>query len=831
MKLLRLFYILFACMQCVLSQANVAHQDVRQALGMNPIPVERRLNELDGLSHHHATGIVQDKEGCIWVGTWNGICRFDGRRFVTFKPQPGDGSTMGVNRIKEIRIKGDKIYCNVEFNCFIYDIRQGKFVDAHKPWAEVVSEEGLLHQDTKHLRSKEGVMWNIDSLGVRMMYHRPCYVKRLLWQPGCQVRTLFRDKDGLIWVCSRDDRSVRFYDAKMQLLGFLGADGMLHQEKTRFLSAVYTICQTTDGTLWLGCKPGGLMRLYKIGIGKYKVQQIKNEINGSTVGKEVYAIQQDRWGRLWVGTMDHGLFCIVHPASKEAKVQYVPYTMQEIAGKYKSLRTMLITRHDELLLGTTQGLFVAQLGKAIPNSLSFVLHQREGDRVSSLSNSSIMYMLQDAKQRLFVCTEGGGVNFIEKEPRLINPHLDFVHFNRQDLMDDCIASAFTYGNFMWFVGTNDLSGANLANHLFLYFDHKNWNESLLFSDAVPLWLGRGCWLFGVMDGLVVIDMDALFRCSKAPRIVLTRVLIENNELREAVSACDTIRLDETQRNLSVDFAALDYKHSTSLQYRFRLDNGDWINLEHNNTVTLLNLTPGTHHLCLESKLFSGYWANNVKQITIIVKPTIWQTTFAKVLYVVFTLLIIGLVWHVVKVIRSLRTKQKRLLDSYLDLLEQYDQSKQIKLATEEKKQQPSTEEILPREQTTTETEAASNDMQLTEEDKLFMQKVVEYVEQNMDNSDMSVVSLSESLGMSKSKLNRKLKSLLGITPKEFITKARMNRAVSMLEHTQLSVKEIAYDCGFSDQNYFGKSFRSVYGVSPSEYRQEKVGCEPKLPNV
>ena len=109
---------------------------------------------------------------------------------------------------------------------------------------------------------------------------------------------------------------------------------------------------------------------------------------------------------------------------------------------------------------------------------------------------------------------------------------------------------------------------------------------------------------------------------------------------------------------------------------------------------------------------------------------------------------------------------------------------------------------------------------LSEEDQRFMQCVVEFVEQHIDNSDLSVTELAAKLNVSKSGLNRKLKSLLGVAPKEFINKARMNRAVALLHHSDLPVKEIAYRCGFCDQNYFGKCFRAAMGVSPSEYRQK-----------
>ena len=370
---------------------------------------------------------------------------------------------------------------------------------------------------------------------------------------------------------------------------------------------------------------------------------------------------------------------------------------------------------------------------------------------------------------------------------------------------------------------------------------------------------------GLMDGLVLVDMDLLTKRTKAPRIVLTRVSVEEGEMMEAVSASDTICLDETERNVKIEFAAIDYANPQSISYRFQLDDGVWNTLENSHTVTLLNLSPGTHTLRVESKLPTGQWAGNVKVVTICVKPTIWQTTTAKVLYVLLALLFIYTVVYVTRTIRASHRKQRELLGLYLDLMERYDKEKHLVVAVKaagadktaveveakvaEKKEtaekttaEKTTAEKIAAEKTTIETataetmaeEAAVADVQqplqadsrsvgeesLSEEDQRFMQCVVEFVEQHIDNSDLSVTELAAKLNVSKSGLNRKLKSLLGVAPKEFINKARMNRAVSLLRHSDLPVKEIAYRCGFSDQNYFGKCFRAAMGVSPSEYRQK-----------
>ncbi len=335
---------------------------------------------------------------------------------------------------------------------------------------------------------------------------------------------------------------------------------------------------------------------------------------------------------------------------------------------------------------------------------------------------------------------------------------------------------------------------------------------------------------GLMDGLVLMDMDRLTKRTKAPRIVLTRVSVEEGEMMEAVSAHDTICLDETERNVKIEFAAIDYANTQSISYRFQLDDGVWNTLENSHTVTLLNLSPGTHTLRVESKLPTGQWAGNVKVVTIFVKPTIWQTTTAKVLYVLLALLFIYTVVYVTRTIRSSHRKQRELLGQYLDLMEKYDKEKHLVVDVKavradktavEVAEKAAEETVVADSQQPLQADSCSvGEESLSEEDQRFMQCVVEFVEQHIDNSDLSVTELAAKLNVSKSGLNRKLKSLLGVAPKEFINKARMNRAVALLHHSDLPVKEIAYRCGFSDQNYFGKCFRAAMGVSPSEYRQK-----------
>ena len=170
-----------------------------------------------------------------------------------------------------------------------------------------------------------------------------------------------------------------------------------------------------------------------------------------------------------------------------------------------------------------------------------------------------------------------------------------------------------------------------------------------------------------------------------------------------------------------------------------------------------------------------------------------------------------------KSIQQSRRKQNELLNSYLELLEKYDSEKQLNNLKGNENNERQTTGIARNEPSNVLTNKTKL---LSEEEQVFMQNVLKYVEQHIEESDLNVIEFAETLGLSKSGLYRKLKNIVGITPKEFVVRARMNRAITMLESTTLPIKEIAYSCGYSDQNYFGKCFHSTYGVSPSEYRQK-----------
>ena len=103
-------------------------------------------------------------------------------------------------------------------------------------------------------------------------------------------------------------------------------------------------------------------------------------------------------------------------------------------------------------------------------------------------------------------------------------------------------------------------------------------------------------------------------------------------------------------------------------------------------------------------------------------------------------------------------------------------------------------------------------------DEQLIQKAIRIVEENIDNTNFSVEELSATIGMSRGHLYKKLLSITGKTPVEFIRILRIKRGKQLLEQSQMNISQIAYQVGLS-QNQFTKYFRDEYGCLPSKYQK------------
>ena len=748
-------------------------------------------DEEDGLPHGHVTQLLQDSLGFLWFATWNGLCRYDGYEFRTFKSQVGDGCHMLTDRCRDIALRPDgQIVCRVDEECFLFDTRTYRFRDL-TPDEALLAPDDLKRYRQSRLRGRfsitdrQGNHWTITENGIDRISPERTLSSRLDIVPEAQVKCLFTDRNERLWVCTKDDAAIRiFMTDDLSFQGYLGADGHLQKNYTPFGAAVYCMFQSADGTLWLGTKPDGIFRLTETAPGRFQVEHLEG-----LADTNVYSLLADGDGRLWAATFG-GLTYTDEPQAKRPRFKTPARYPKEVAQRVRYLH---ITPDGILLAATTEGLIVSQL-MADADQMQFQLHQREADRAESLSSSATMDIARDTRGNYYVSTESGGFDRIEI-PTFLADALVFSHFKADNhrLPNDVVLSltALDDGGLMA-IGSHlitliDSTGAQRV------LDAGNFRSDYRFSDAHPQRVKGGAWLFGLQDGAFCLADSQMCREAYSPRLVLTGISIQGNSENLAVAYADTLAMNPDERSVTVRFAALDFSSAERISYAFRLHpDAPWTHIGHNRSVVLLDLAPGTYRLEIRSTDANGRWLDNIRTLVIVVQPTFWESVWGRLLLWAIALATISAIAYTIVYIRRIKRRHRETLEAYLALLET---------------QENGPAGLTDRARTTPQLEYDP-----------MLRRVMAFIEENISNENVSVGDMANAAAVSRSGLQRKLKQTMGVTPQELLHEARIKHACTLLRETTLSVAEVAYQCGFSDPKYFSRCFKQRIGQTPSEYK-------------
>lgn len=114
-------------------------------------------------------------------------------------------------------------------------------------------------------------------------------------------------------------------------------------------------------------------------------------------------------------------------------------------------------------------------------------------------------------------------------------------------------------------------------------------------------------------------------------------------------------------------------------------------------------------------------------------------------------------------------------------------------------------------------EISPDEIVITDKDEALINKVMQWLNENVSDSDVTVEQLAVFLNMGRTSMYNKIKGLTGKSPVELIQDFRMQKATYYLKSGQYSVSETSYKVGFSDPGYFSRSFKKHFGVSPADY--------------
>ena len=201
-------------------------------------------------------------------------------------------------------------------------------------------------------------------------------------------------------------------------------------------------------------------------------------------------------------------------------------------------------------------------------------------------------------------------------------------------------------------------------------------------------------------------------------------------------------------------------------------------------------------------------------LDIVIRPPLWRMWWA---YLIYIIVIVALVWYFLHTYQSQRQMRLRI-DELLRERERPVPSVASSETVVETEAETSAESSVEPQEELQQAEASLPPKEISPADRRFLEKALSCIDRNMANTEYSIEAFASDMAMERSTLYRRLQSVMGQGPLEFVRTIRLKHAAELLRSGRYSVTEVSELVGYNTPRYFAKHFREMYGVRPGEYR-------------
>jgi ligand-binding sensor domain-containing protein/AraC-like DNA-binding protein len=846
-KLKAMFYsVRFWWILCML----VSFGCISGMVGQEPLKFDHLTTD-DGLSQNSIYGIVKDKYGFMWFGTWEGVCRFDGYRFIVFRADENNERAITNNRINRIvkdsqqniwilTADGRNIcrynYDTEDFSRFPPDKVAKNVLDSlhreHFP--------GLLHAENKLyswriIASDGGLSERNKQTGIARTYNA---VKFNRWSfNDNNITDLYLDDHDIFWVGTLNG-GIQKADTRPKPFRYYYSTPNL---RTGIVdNVVKAICQDRAGNIWIGTSNKGVTRLDRTRTIFTHFQHSSSNAN-SIVSNEIRSIYCDKAGYLWIGTkrgLDRldpsipkfyhysvdGRYPIPHNWVFDVMEDHLGNlwiaTFNGIAKynrgkdsftgfdamttlKNRSARTVIEDRNHKLWVGTEGGGITClsrDFSEGLEEKLTSVHYTYSASNTNSLINNQVLALLEDKEGMIWIGTNGGLCR--------LNPSKGiFTRFSiKNGLPDDLIMGLLTdkLGN-IWVSHKKGLTCICTKNFTMRNFDlhdglqGKEFNQNAYYCDK-----GSGEMFFGGANGFNSFFPDSLTSNPFLPKVVLTGLEVMNQPvkinqsvngrviLKKSMVMTDTIVFDYQNSSFAVEFAALHYSNPNKNKYRYRLAGLDtcWIATDASNRkASYSNLSPGKYQLQVMGSNCDGLWNPTPAKLTIVILAPWWRTGWV---YAFYLAIIIAATMF--------------LRRFFVDWAKGPEIKSSEKVFIKEGQKLPGHDSPIH-----------ADNVVVNVTDEAFVGKLKAIIDANIANTEFDADTLAAKLKISRAQLYRKTKMITNQTVYDLITAQRMNKAAELLLGGDNTISEVAYLVGYSLPTNFTRAFVKQFGETPSNY--------------
>ncbi len=664
-------------------------------------------------------------------------------------------------------------------------------------------------------------------------------------------------RDGQLWIGTETAGIVKTSPNPLVLFNYRHSDSRAESLSPHPVNAIYA---DREGTVWVGTVEGGLNRK-----GSGNCFDHWTTANSGLSHNSVSVIVPDEHRQLWIGTWGGGLNVMPTPGQGAAiqAIHLPPPLQQQVShigamaydrqnhllwiGSNEGIYTYdpqtatiavpfaghnairgcigaLIDRDGMLWMGYMHGACIIDLKKGRDRQGHFAhrLLSAKLDQPASALQDKICCFCQTRDGTLWLGSNGYGIYRRRVDKQTGRESFACLTTN------DGLASNAVKGivedaqGRLWITTANGLSVYDPHAQTFVHYGTSDGllSQRFYFNSATKA--PDGAIYLGSMDGLTEIRGENSER--RQPHLTFTRLTVDNqtvtaidDDILDAdITEASCIRLHESFRSMAIDFSSLTYTSHTQGHYSYRLRGFDneWTTLkpgEHG--VRYTSLRPGRYTLEVRYSAKSSPDALQTISIDITVAPYFYKSWWFIAL-VVMALAALGYLLYRRQMERWKQQETERLLQPIKQAISEADAPEQMKehiqnmLANRVRMQQSIHRSV----------EADKEEVQ---QQKPFVERITEIMEQHYHDSDFSVNELAAAIGMSVSVLSKRLNEETGMSGGAFIRNYRLTVAKRLLTEGDGSrnITEIAYRVGFNDPKYFTRCFSRRYGVSPKNYKE------------
>jgi len=448
------------------------------------------------------------------------------------------------------------------------------------------------------------------------------------------VASIYKQNDSIIWIgtwgkglniFNRNSGEIVYYSSQNSGNNFISND---------FIHFIY---QNDRNDILIGTRDG-LFVFNKIDSSFVRPAVFYDDENISNLENyRIFKIIQDKANNYWIATQN-GIFKLNNNLIKTGKLSTDSDPSKKTIGNL--VYDIIEDNKGIIWIATSVGI----------NMYNPV--QKSMQTVDTLNDNFVVSLCEDYNGDIWIGTQTGLNFFSQDEQKFQN----IIKENSPS--DDLIYEIIEDKNHnLWLATNSGLLKYDIVNQKFTEFSVFDGLQSIEFNlNAVFFDKNDGEVFFGGMNGVNYFYPDSIFQNNKPPIIEISKFEVKNSKGTRFIytQKNDLIELSYLDYDFYIEFTALDFTYPELNKYSYRMIgiSDEWIDIEHRNFVTFSNLPPGDYILEIKGTNNDGVWCEAPKSIIIYVKPPIWKT---KAAYVVYLLLLLGLIVFIIKY------REKRLI--------------------------------------------------------------------------------------------------------------------------------------------------------------------------